>query len=135
MHQRSITELRQPACKQTLHSVFILLRGTAMLQSHSEQTNDISIFSKIIFIHWIFFTPLFYYFIISLSTFSYSLDVFSTPGILWYPRLKFFYWGFTDWMTAANTVRVTTLVAAYYISEVELSPNWHTPSLSPHILL
>ncbi len=49
-HKRSATELQQPAGKPTLNSVFILLRGTAMLKSHSQQTNENSLFSKILFI-------------------------------------------------------------------------------------
>ncbi len=35
IHKHSATELRQPAGKQHSNSVFILLRSTAMLQSHS----------------------------------------------------------------------------------------------------
>ncbi len=62
--------------------LYLYCRGTAMLQSHSQQTNENSLFSKILFIRWIFFTPLIYHFIISFSVFFYSLDVFlcSIPG-------------------------------------------------------
>ncbi len=52
MHKRSTTELRQ------LQFCIFTVRGTAMLQSHSLQTNGKLLFSKILFIFGIFFTLL-----------------------------------------------------------------------------
>ncbi len=40
MHKHSTTEDNQPANIHS-NSIFILLRGTAMLQSHPQQTNQI----------------------------------------------------------------------------------------------
>ncbi len=60
--------------QRTNTPILILLRGTAMLQSHSQQTNEISLFSKY---SLNFFPHLIYHFTISFSAFFYSLDVFS----------------------------------------------------------
>ncbi len=57
----------QPTNKHS-NSLFILLRGTAMIQSHSQQTNKNSLFSKILF-----FVDLFYSTNLSLYNFFLSL--------------------------------------------------------------
>ncbi len=49
-----------------------------MLQSHSQQTNENSLyFEDSYYLLNFFFTPLIYHFTISFSVFIYSLDVFS----------------------------------------------------------
>ncbi len=50
MHKCSATEVRQPASKQTLQFCIYTVKGTAMLQSHSQQTNENSLFSNILII-------------------------------------------------------------------------------------
>ncbi len=49
MHKRFATELRQPAGKQTLLFCIYTERGTAMLQSCSQQTNEILFFQIFLF--------------------------------------------------------------------------------------
>ncbi len=56
-HKHSVTELRQPASKQTLQFRIILLRGTDMLQSHSQQTNEKIYFFKDFIYPLNFFNP------------------------------------------------------------------------------
>ncbi len=56
MYKHSATELRQLASKQTLQFCILLLGGSAMLQSHSQQTNESILFFKNSFYSWNFFT-------------------------------------------------------------------------------
>ena len=59
MHKRSATELQQPVGKQTLQFCIYTV-------------NENSLFSKILIIHLLLFTPLIYHFTISFSQPSFT---------------------------------------------------------------
>ncbi len=73
--KRTSSLLLQPVNKYS-NSVFILLIGYCYAKSHSQQTNEISLFFYS-YCSLKIFIPLIYHYTISFSAFYYSLDVFS----------------------------------------------------------